>query len=187
VGKLFKDFHIQPRLATTYKRCRFTRCLSADLFKRSVGLHCRKVSHCIPLSREQKDALAEFITNLHATTFVTPRLFVNITFDQPGPIGDVYSGGKSRGQTIPNYIRATIRVGPTRPKEKYDEVALKIQSRWYEVVNDAALGAHSFDNLTAKQERLFKKLHGIVFCPMVAALEGGVIVPGVCLICSFLL
>src|ERR1700712_3352195 len=102
---------------------------SAGLSKRSSGLHCCKVSHCIPLSREQKDALAEFITNLHATTFVTPRLFVNIAFDQPGPVGDVYSGGKSRGQTVPNHIRATVRVGPTRPKEKYDEVATKIQRR----------------------------------------------------------
>lgn len=77
-------------------------------------------------------------------------------------------------------MRATVRVGPTRGKEKYDEVATKIQSRWNEVVNDATLGAQSFGNLTAKQERQFKKLHGIVFCPMVAALEGGVIIPGVC-------
>lgn len=116
---------------------------------------------------------------------MTPRLFVNIAFDQPGPIGAVYSGGTSRGPTLPNFIRATVRVGPTRPKEKYDEVATKIQSRWDEVVNDTMLGAKSFDNLTAKQERQFKKLHGIVFCPMVAALENGVIVPGVCLILFF--
>jgi hypothetical protein len=136
--------------------------------------------NCIPLSREQKDALAEFITNLHATTFVTPKLFVNIVFDRPGPIGDIYSGGKSRGQTVPNHIRATVRVGPTRSKESYGEVATKIQSRWDEVVNDATLGIQSFGNLTPKEESRFKKLHGIVFCPMVAALEGGVIVPGVC-------
>lgn len=155
---------------------------SAGLLKPSEGLHCCKVSHCVPLSSEQKDALAEFITNLHATTFVTPRLFVNIVFDQPAPVGNVYSGGTSRGQTIPNYIRATVRVGPTRSKEKYDEVATKIQSRWSEVVNDATLGAHSLGNLTANEEGQFKKLHGIVFCPMVAALENGVVVPGVCLI-----
>jgi hypothetical protein len=123
---------------------------------------------------------------LHATTFVTPRLFVNIVFDQPGPIGDVYVGGTSRGQIVPNYIRATVRVSPTRPKEKYDEVATKIQNRWYEVVNDATLGTHSLGNLTAKEERQFKKLHSIVFCPMVTALESGIVVPGVCLIYSFL-
>lgn len=151
----------------------------------SSGLRCCKIAHCVPLSREQKDALAEFITNLHATTFVTPRLFVNIVFDQPGPKGDIYSGAKSRGQTVPNHIRAIVRVGPTRPKEKYDEVATKIQKRWDEVVNDATLGAQSFGHLTANQQRLFKKLHGIVFCPMVAALENGVIVPGVCRIANF--
>jgi hypothetical protein len=159
---------------------------SADLRREVVADILSKISHCIPLSREQKDALAEFITNLHATTFVTPRLFVNITFDQPGPIGDFYSGGKPRGQTVPNHIRATVRVGPTRPKEKYDEVATKIQSRWDEVVDDATLGALPLGNLTAKEERHFKKLHGIIFCPMVAALENGVIVPGVRVIYSFL-
>jgi Putative oxalocrotonate tautomerase enzyme len=151
----------------------------------SIDLHSFQIFHCIPLSREQKDALAEFITNLHATTFVTPRLFVNVTFDRPGPIGDIYSGGKARGQTVPNHIRATVRVGPTRSKETYDEVATKIQSRWVEVVNDARLGAQSSGNLTTKEEILFKKLHGIVFCPMVTALKGGLIVPGVCRIYSF--
>lgn len=154
-----------------------------SLLRGSSGLHSLQVSHCIPLSREQKDALAEFITDLHATTFVTPRLFVTVAFDRPGPIGDIYSGGKCRGQIVPNHIRATVRVGPTRPKETYDEVATKIQSRWDEVVNDATLGVQSLGPLTAKEERGFKKLHGIVFCPMVAALESGLIVPGVCRIC----
>jgi phenylpyruvate tautomerase PptA (4-oxalocrotonate tautomerase family) len=139
-----------------------------------------EIAHCIPLSREQKDALAEFITSLHATTFATPRLFVNVSFTQPPPIGAIYSGAKFRGQTVPNHIRATIRIGPTRTKEKYDQVALQIQQRWNEVVNDSALGApQSYGNLTADQERLFKKLHGIVFTPMVAAVEGGLVVPGV--------
>lgn len=139
-----------------------------------------KISHCIGLSREQRDALAGFIADLHATTFVTPKLFVNVVFDQPGPVGAIYSGAKNRGQTIPNHIRATVRIGPSRPKEMYDEVASKIQSRWNEVVNDQTLGAQSLDHLGAKQQKLTKRLHGIVFVPMIAALEGGLIVPGVC-------
>ncbi|TVY85169.1 hypothetical protein LSUE1_G002347 [Lachnellula suecica] len=137
-----------------------------------------EVSHCVPLSREQKDAIAEFITDLHATTFVTPRQFVNVAFEQPAPIGAIYSGAKLRGQTKPNFIRASIRVGPSRPKEKYDEVGLKIQKRWDEVVNDAALGAYSFDKLPAKEAAQVKKLKGIVFFPFVAALEDGLVVPG---------
>jgi len=159
---------------------------SKERSARNGGLCCCKIAHCVPLSQKQKDALAEFITNLHATTFVTPRLFVNVVFEQPGPKGDIYAGGKSRGQTVPNHIRATVRVGPTRPKQTYDEMALKIHIRWDEVVNDATLGAQSFGNLTADQQRLFKKLQGIVFCPMVAALEGGVIIPGVCQMYSVL-
>jgi hypothetical protein len=118
---------------------------------------------------------------LHATTFVTPRLFVNVTFDRPGPRGDIYAGAKSRGQTIPNHIHATVRVGPSRTKEKYDEVATKINKRWDEVINDAALGAQALDkNFTVNQERRIKRLQAIVFTPMVAAMEGGVIIPGVC-------
>lgn len=100
--------------------------------RRSVlasGSCCGKISNCVPPSKEQKDAIAEFITNIHATTFVTPRLFVNIVHDQPGPVGGIYVGAKARGKTVPNHIRATVRVGPTRSKEKYDEVATKIQSR----------------------------------------------------------
>lgn len=153
--------------------------LLVNAFKQSSGLRCRQVSHCIPLSREQKDAIAECITDLHATTFVTPRLFVNVVFNQPGPVGDIYAGAKSRGQTVPNHIRATVRVGPSRPKAMYDEVAIKIVKRWDEVVNDAKLGAQSLGHLSAKQQMHAKQLHGIVFCPMVAALESGVIVPGV--------
>jgi hypothetical protein len=118
---------------------------------------------------------------LHATTFATPRLFVNVTFDRPGPKGDIYAGAKSRGQTVPNHIRAIVRVGPSRTKANYDEVATKINKRWDEVINDAGLGAQPLGgNLTANQERRIKRLQALVFTPMVAALEGGVIIPGVC-------
>lgn len=133
----------------------------------------------MPLSREQKDAIAEFITNLHATTFVTPMLFVNVKFEQPAPVSGIYSGGKLRGQTIPNHIRASVRTGPTRPKEKYDEVGLKIQKHWNEVVEDKALGAQSFEHLSEKERRDLKMLHGVVFYPFVAAVEEGLVVPSV--------
>lgn len=38
------------------------------------------------------------------------------------------------------------------------------------MVNDVDLCAQKLANLTAKEETIPKKLHGIVFCPMVAAL-----------------
>lgn len=101
-------------------------------------------------------------------------------FTQPEPKGDFYVAGKPREPTSPNRIIALVRVGPTRTKEQFDEVAVKIQRKWYEVVDDAALVAHSLGNLTAKGEKRFKKLHFVVFHAMVAALENGVVIPGVC-------
>lgn len=140
---------------------------------------CRKVFHAIPLSRHQKDALAEFITDLHSTTFVTPRFFVNMRFAQLEPAGDLYAGAKHRGNRSPNHILATVRAGPTRTKDMFDEIALKINNRWNEVVDDVELGAHSLGNLTAKEERLAKKLKVVAFRPMIAAIENGVVIPGV--------
>jgi hypothetical protein len=106
---------------------------------------------------------------------------VNVVFDQPAQVGGVYAAGKPRGQTVPNHVRATVRVGPSRPKEMFDQVALQIEKRWNEVVSDAALGAKSFGSLPPAQEKQFKKLQGFVFVPMVAAIENGVAAPGVCL------
>lgn len=101
-------------------------------------------------------------------------------FTQAGPKGDFYVAGKPREPTSPNRIIALVRVGPTRTKEQFDEVAVKIQRKWDEIVNDAALVAHSLGNLTTKEEKRFKKLHFVVFHAMVAALENGVVIPGVC-------
>lgn len=108
---------------------------------------------------------------------------MNIVFDKPASVGGIYAAGKFRGQVIPNHIRATVRVAPSRTKEMFDEVAVKIQRYWDAVVNNAALGATlSFGNLSEQQEKQLKRLRGIVFVPMVAALEGGIAAPGVCVV-----
>jgi hypothetical protein len=108
---------------------------------------------------------------------------VNVRFAQPEPAGDLYAAAKHRGNKSPNHILATVRAGPTRTKEAFDEIAVKINNRWNEVVDDAALGAYSLGHLPAKQERQVKRLKVIAFRPMLAALENGVIIPGVCYLC----
>jgi phenylpyruvate tautomerase PptA (4-oxalocrotonate tautomerase family) len=138
-----------------------------------------KFNHAIPLSRQQKDVLAEFITDLHATTFVAPRFFVNVFFNHTKPGVQVYAAGKLRGNQLPNHVLATIRVGPSRTKDILDTVAIKLHTKWLEVVDDVALGAHSFGHLPTKEERLLKKLQVIAFQPALAALEYGIPIPEV--------
>jgi hypothetical protein len=137
-----------------------------------------QICHSIPLSRPQKDALAEFLTHLHSTTFLTPTLFVNVRYTRPEPDGDFYLAGKPRQPNAPNRILAMVRTGPTRPKEKYDQMAVKIQHKWYEVVNDPNI-AVKLGNMTEREERRHKKLHFVVFHPMIAAVENGAIISGV--------
>jgi hypothetical protein len=106
-------------------------------------------------------------------------MFVNVAFTQPPPLGGLYSGGKPRGTTVPNNIRALVRTGPSRSKAMFDQVAVKISDRWDEIVNDASLGARSLDHLTEKQQKGLKKLHAVVFSSFEAAMENEMIIPSV--------
>jgi hypothetical protein len=130
------------------------------------------------LSRPQKDALAEFITRLHSTTFLTPSLFVNVRFTRPEPAGDYYLAGKPQLPYTPNRIMAVVRVSPTRTKDKFDEMAVKIHEKWDEVVNDPTI-AVKLGNISEKDATRHRKLHFVVFHPMVAAVEKGIIIAGV--------
>ena len=38
------------------------------------------VHHCVSLTKEERDRLAEAITFIHTRTFAVPRLFVNVQF-----------------------------------------------------------------------------------------------------------
>ena len=52
-----------------------------------------EIEHIDPLSREQKDALAQAITHIHSHLFTTPSMFVNVRFvSLEGQ--DYYVGGK---------------------------------------------------------------------------------------------
>ncbi|KAJ2968225.1 hypothetical protein NQ176_g9285 [Zarea fungicola] len=135
------------------------------------------ICHSIPLSREQKDTLASFITTLHTSTFRAPSFFVNVRFVTPEADGDYYVAGKAR-PTSPNRITATVRTSPTRTKEIFDSTAQKIAAKWNEVVNDSAIAAPLDGSLTQDQVSRLKALHLVVFQPMLAALEHGVVIPG---------
>ena len=55
--------------------------------------------------------------------------------------------------------------------------------RWNEIVSDASLGAVCLNgNASAADQKRVKMVHGVFFTPLVAALEGGLVVPSVSLI-----
>lgn len=96
----------------------------------------------------------------------------------PEADGDYYVAGKARPRS-PNRITATVRTSPTRTKEIFDNTAQKIAAKWNEVVNDSSIAAPLDGNLTLDQVSSLKALHLVVFQPMLAALEHGVVIPGV--------
>lgn len=56
------------------------------------------VEHTTPLSKSQRDALAQAITKIHSETFTTPKLFVNVRFVDLGKRRDEvqYIAGKEK-------------------------------------------------------------------------------------------
>jgi phenylpyruvate tautomerase PptA (4-oxalocrotonate tautomerase family) len=86
-----------------------------------------QVVHSYSLTREQKDQLAKVITDLHAATFRTPRLCVNVRFVLAEPQGDFYVAGTPTEPASPNRILASVRIGFDRTKKMFDDLAETIE------------------------------------------------------------
>ncbi|RVX67037.1 hypothetical protein B0A52_09251 [Exophiala mesophila] len=137
-----------------------------------------EVQHSHPLTATQKHTLARHITHLHSTTFLTPSLYVNVVFQYLAPTSTsttYFLAGEPTAHhpAGPNRIFAMVRVSPQRTKADFDALALKIEDKWYEVVNETD---GSGDTVEA---RASKKMHFVVFHPMIAARENGVTIPDV--------
>ncbi|KIV95498.1 hypothetical protein PV10_03147 [Exophiala mesophila] len=135
-----------------------------------------EIQHSHPLTATQKHTLARHITHLHSTTFLTPSLYVNVVFQYLAPTSTsttYFLAGKPTAHhpAGPNRIFAMVRVSPQRTKADFDALALKIENKWYEVVNETD---GSGDTAEA---RASKKMHFVVFHPMIAARENGVTIP----------
>ncbi|KAJ9637650.1 hypothetical protein H2204_004799, partial [Knufia peltigerae] len=149
------------------------------------------IQHTYPLTPEQKRSIAKSVTSLHSTTFLTPSLFVNVIFqylpatstassstssgtapdEQDDPTyylaGEPFSHHHPHG---PNRIIAQVRTSPERTKAIFDDLALRIEKSWYDVVNDD-------DDDNQKDKKAARKMHMISFYPMIAARENGVTIP----------
>lgn len=60
----------------------------------------------------------------------------------------------------------------------FDEMGVRIREKWDEIVQ-RPYGELDISNSAVREERERKNLHFIVFKPMTAAVENGVVIPGV--------
>lgn len=143
-----------------------------------------QVLHGIPLTQYQKTLLAERITVLHSTEYLTPSLFVNVVFHPAEPTGDFFLAGKlyNSGMTSPNRIMGTVRTSPKRTKERFDNFAKRLEAAWYEVVNGPkeegeqnSVNGHRAT--LSLEERRARKLHLVGFGGVITGLENGVALP----------
>lgn len=139
------------------------------------------VEHSFPLTLEQKSHLADRITKLHAQTFTTPSIFVQVKYyQQDASSHNHFVGGKSRDETT-NRIIAYVRSSAERKKEHFDKLAEQIENAWY-----IALGERAEEGDEGKQkketpqrEKDAKELLSIGFVGGLVGREKGFLLPEV--------
>ncbi|KAH8423054.1 uncharacterized protein LDX57_000810 [Aspergillus melleus] len=126
------------------------------------------IEHSTPLSKPQRDALAQSITHIHTRKFTTPSLFVNVQFVDSAHYCN-YIAGKERPI---NRILAHVRSGGNRTTSDFEDLARKIESAWNDIVN-----AGSVKHLD-KEERKARELNRVfILGAITAGLECGVLLP----------
>ncbi|KAK5702600.1 hypothetical protein LTR97_003545 [Elasticomyces elasticus] len=102
--------------------------LQAEVHERTMPFY--EVKHTTPLTVSQKDELANAITTIHSTKFSTPKLFVNVEF-QDTSNASTYVGGK---QKAANHLFAHVRSGPSRRREDWEDLTSQLQAAWDKTV-----------------------------------------------------
>ncbi|QIW99567.1 hypothetical protein AMS68_005085 [Peltaster fructicola] len=88
------------------------------------------VHHADTLTEVQQEKLALAITDIHSTKFTTPKIFVNVAFQDISK--EVrFVGGKRKSA---NLIAANVRHGPSRTSEDYADLIRQIQAAWLRIV-----------------------------------------------------
>lgn len=135
-----------------------------------------EVYHSYPLTNEQQQEIASAITNLHATTFTTPSLFVHVQFtksDESGNTVNFMAGTRRSAQT--NRIVGTVRTSEKRTKADFDRLAQSIENAWYSALSVSL--DESTQQLPPSEEG--KKLALVAFTPLLHAREWGLGAPEV--------
>ncbi|OAA39759.1 hypothetical protein NOR_06179 [Metarhizium rileyi] len=121
----------------------------------------------------QREELAGAITQLHATKFATPSVFVHVRFILEDLSGGHYFMAGKRRYNNSNGITAYVRTSPARTKADFDQLAQHIEEAWYRVI-----GARP-----AEDGKLFppdteeSRLTAVAFFPILAARELGLTIP----------
>ncbi|KAK1593421.1 uncharacterized protein LY79DRAFT_514273 [Colletotrichum navitas] len=134
-----------------------------------------QIYHTYPLSQTQRQSIALSITNLHCSAFNTPAFFVHVSFsDQSSKPDDgtYFMAGKPHS-TNSNRIIAAVRTSASRTKADFDNLAASIEEAW-----DSALEEPGAGNTKGyKEPDESKRLLMVMFTPMLAIREGGMVIP----------
>ncbi|GAB7361632.1 hypothetical protein MBLNU230_g1683t1 [Neophaeotheca triangularis] len=95
-----------------------------------------EIHHTCPLTLSQRTALAERITQIHTTKFTTPSLFVQVKYHQAASSSEQatpthFIAGRPK---FTNAICIYARAGPSRTKADLDDLCLRVEGAWVEVV-----------------------------------------------------
>ncbi|CAH0020690.1 unnamed protein product [Clonostachys rhizophaga] len=133
-----------------------------------------QIYYSCPLTQDQRQALAQSITDLHCAAFTTPSFFVHVKFlPQDAGDGTSFLAGKPTTLTS-NRIIGILRISPARKKADFDALSAKIEDAWYEVVNG---GTESVEQRRARHEMNPKRLLMVTLTPMMCIREGGMVLP----------
>jgi len=139
------------------------------------------VEHSFPLSLEQKSDFAERVTKLHAHTFTTPSIFVQVKYyQQDATVPNHFVGGKPKDESI-NRIIGYVRSSAERKKEHFDKLAEQIEDAWYIALGERAEAGEEdrFKNESTQQVKDAKELLSIGFVGGLVGREKGFTLPDV--------
>jgi len=142
-----------------------------------------EVHHSYPLNQVQKHQLANAITYLHSRTFVTPSFFVHVNFISHNASDQSYFVAGEPSVTSTNRIAGFVRTSPARTKSDFDNLAAKIESAWYDVVNGEMIeegkdkGKRKAEVDQTERDREAKKLLVVRLTGMLATREQGITIP----------
>ncbi|KAF4436837.1 cis-3-chloroacrylic acid [Fusarium acutatum] len=130
------------------------------------------VHHSYPLNKDQRQQFAHAITQLYCKAYKTPTFFVHVRFFAEEDSENVYfiSG---RSHLTSNRISGNVRVSPMRSKEDSDELAIKIEAAWYEMLKITSPAEKATWNSEDEQKRLIL----VKFVQLVSGREVGMIAP----------
>lgn len=155
-----------------------------------------EVQHSYPLTAKQYQQLAEKITHLHSTTFLTPSLFVHVKFTTHDASRNTYFLAGKPLTASTNRIIGMVRTSEKRTKKHFDDLAAQIEEAWYDVVSGKKIeegkneGKRKDEVDDSEGTRQAKKLIVVAFYSMVNIRENGHVVPSVRLmlaVCGLLL